>query len=386
MNWTEAFYTLPLENFDERHGRHLPFWKDWVQHPAYDDYWAAVDISHKWSEITAPAFYIGGWYDLWAIDIFENFVNHSAKGGTETARQCKLIVGPWTHAISQSPKVGDIDFGVQSVLDIGTEELKWLDYWLRDVDNGLIDEAPIRLFIMGINQWRNEYEWPLARTAWQKWYLHSKGNANTLRGDGTLSPIASADEPVDQFIYDPDHPVQTVGGNNCCAPNIVPWGPYDQRSVEMRSDVLCFTSAPLAEDMEVTGPIKLVLYAATDGLDTDWTAKLSDVSPSGYAKNLCDGIIRGRFRASVCEEILLEPNQVYEYEIEVGVTGNVFRKGHRIRLDISSSNFPRFDRNLNTGNPLGQDAEIRVAQQTVHHSTTYPSHLVLPIIPKKEMR
>ena len=172
-----------------------------------------------------------------------------------------------------------------------------------------------------------------------------------------------------------------MGGNNCCSPHIVPWGPYDQRPVEMRADVLCYTSPPLEENLEVTGPIKVVLHAATDGPDTDWTAKLVDVSPAGYAKNLCDGIIRARFRESFTEPTLLEPGRVYEYEIDLAVTGNVFRAGHRVRVEVSSSNFPRFDRNLNTGKNLATDTEMRSARQQVEHSHDHPSHILLPVIP-----
>ena len=225
------------------------------------------------------------------------------------------------------------------------------------------------------------WEWPLSRTEWRTAYLDSGGGANTLRGDGRLAFAAPADEVADQFTYDPRYPVQTVGGNNCCSPEIVPWGPYDQRGVEMRHDVLCYTSEPLAEDLEMTGPIELLLYAATDGLDTDWTAKLVDVSPTGYARNLCDGIIRARYRQGMSGTALLEPGAVYEYRIEVGVTGNLFRAGHRIRLQVSSSNFPRFDRNPNTGNEFGIDQELRAARQTVYHGPRHPSHLRLPVIP-----
>jgi putative CocE/NonD family hydrolase len=204
-----------------------------------------------------------------------------------------------------------------------------------------------------------------------------------LLGGGFLSNEPPHYEAPDSFVYDPRYPVQTLGGNNCCSPHIVPWGPYDQRPVEMRRDVLCYTSDPLVMDMEVTGPIKMVLYATTDAPDTDWTAKLVDVSSTGYAMNLCDGIIRARYRESVAEPKLLRPNEVYEYEIDLGVTSNVFRKGHRIRLEVSSSNFPRFDRNPNTGHALGVDAEMKAARQVVHHSNDYPSHILLPLIPSR---
>jgi putative CocE/NonD family hydrolase len=234
---------------------------------------------------------------------------------------------------------------------------------------------------MGANEWREEHEWPLARTKWQKWYLHSNGAANGLLGDGRLSSNSVQNESVDTFTYNPEFPVQTVGGNNCCSPEVVPWGPYDQRGVEMRPDVLVYSSDPLEQDMTVIGPIKVVLHAATDGVDTDWTAKLVDVSPSGYAMNLCDGITRARYRESFQHPELLTADELYEYEINVGVTGNVFKAGHRVRLEISSSNFPRYDRNLNTGEDNGTSTETRSAQQTIYHSSARPSHVLLPVIP-----
>lgn len=380
-NWTEAFHTLPLIDMDKEGGRDLGFWKDWIEHPSYDDFWDEVNDEKRWGEISAPAFNMGGWYDLYAPQTFINFNGLRLNGRTPEARQSKLIVGPWPHALSMSTRTGDIDFGSHSLVDLDALEMKWFDYWLKGVDNGFVDEAPLRLFIMGVNEWRDEYEWPLARTEWQKWYLHSNGEANSLIGDGVLSPEVPGEEAPDHYVYDPHYPVQTLGGNTCCSPHIVPQGPFDQRPVEMRGDVLCYTSAPLEADVEVTGPIKVILFAATDVLDTDWTAKLVDVSPTGYAKNLCDGIIRARYHQSFSNPTLLEPQRIYEYEIEVGVTGNVFQKGHCIRVEISSSNFPRFDRNPNTGHDFGVDTELRQANQTVYHSAEYPSHILLPIIP-----
>lgn len=380
-NWTEAFRTLPLMDMDKAAGRDLGFWKDWIEHPSYDDYWDVMNGENHWADISVPALNMGGWYDLYAPQTFTNFNGLRLHGGTPEARQSKLIVGPWPHALSLSTRTGDIDFGTHSMVDLEAIEMRWFDHWLKGIDNGILDEPPLRLFIMGINEWRDEQEWPLARTDWQKWYLHSNGHANSLIGDGSLSTDLPAQESPDQYVYDPDNPVQTVGGNNCCSPDVVPWGPYDQRPVEMRGDVLCYTSAPMEADLEVTGPIKVVLYAATDVTDTDWTAKLVDVSPTGYAKNLCDGIIRARYRQSFSNPLLLEPNRIYEYEIEVGVTGNVFQKGHCIRLDISSSNFPRFDRNANTGQAFGTDVELCRANQMIHHARVYPSHILLPVIP-----
>ena len=381
VDWTEAYQTLPLIEKDEGIGRSLGFWKDWVRRSAYDDYWDQTNVEKRWAEIAAPALNMGGWYDLYAQHTFVNFNGLREHGGTPAARQSKLIVGPWPHALSGSSRTGDVDFGAASLVDLDGLEIRWFDHWLKGVENGIADEPPLRLFIMGANYWRDEHEWPLARTDWQKWYFHSDGSANSVRGDGVLSTDPPTEERADRFVYDPEFPVQTIGGATCCRADILPWGPYDQRSAEARGDVLCYTTPPLDADMETTGPIKVVLYASTDGSDTDWTAKLVDVSPTGYAMNLCDGIIRARYRESMTDPALIEPGRVYEYEIDVGVTGNVFRKGHRIRIDVSSSNFPRFDRNLNTGRDPGTDTDPRAALQTVHHSPRYLSHVVLPVIP-----
>jgi hypothetical protein len=380
-NWTEAFHTLPLAETAATAGDDVGFWRDWIEHCTDDEYWDAMNVERKFHEIAVPALEMGGWFDLYAAGSFDNWNGLRERGKTPEARLSRLIVGPWPHHLSLSRRTGDVDFGAQSMVDLEALELRWFDYWLKGIDTGIVDEPPLRLFIMGINEWRDEHEWPLARTDWQQWHLHSGGNANTAGGDGTLAPEAADEEPPDQFVYDPEYPVQTLGGNNCCSPDIVPWGPYDQRPVEMRGDVLCYTSEPLTADIEITGPIKVTLYAASDAPDTDWTAKLVDVSETGYAMNLCDGILRARYRESLSDPTLIEPGTVYEYTIEVGVTANVFRQGHRIRLEISSSNFPRFDRNLNTGHAFGVDADMRAARQTVYHSPEYPSRILLPVIP-----
>ncbi|MEC8991457.1 MAG: CocE/NonD family hydrolase [Candidatus Latescibacterota bacterium] len=380
-NWTQAFRHLPIRDIDQSGGRDLPFWRDWIDHPSYDDYWSPMDDEQRWDQIKVPALNMGGWFDLYANQTFTNFNGLRLHGGSELARQSQLIIGPWPHALSMSTRTGDIDFGQQSLYDLEALELRWFDRWLRGIDNGIERESPLRLFIMGANRWQDEDEWPLARTDWQRWFLHSEGQANSVIGDGRLSLESPVAEAADQFVYDPDYPVQTLGGNNCCSPHVVPWGPHDQRPAEMRGDVLCYTSDPLAGDLQVIGPIEVVLFAATDGLDTDWTAKLVDVFPNGYAMNLCDGIVRARYRESCETPSLLEAGTIYEYRIEVGVTGNIFQVGHRLRLEISSSNFPRFDRNPNTGNTYGVDAQLRVAHQTVHHSADHPSHVRIPVIP-----
>ena len=383
-HWREVFRTLPLLEVDTAAGCDLPYVRDWLQHPTYDEYWSRINVQDRLGEVEVPSVHVGGWFDLFSASTFASFNALRQHGRTPAARQPKLIVGPWPHAISASTKTGDVDFGAASMLDLNVEGLRWLDYWLKGIDTGIAAQAPLRLFIMGLNAWRDEQKWPLARTDWQRWYFHSRGHANTLLGDGVLSPTAPAEELADSFVYHPLYPVPTTAGGTCCWPHVVPWGPYDQRDVEMRTDVLCYTSAPLEQDLEVTGPIKVVLYAASDCRDTDWTAKLIDVWPSGYAMSLCDGIQRASYRESLSEPSPIQPGEVYRYEIDLAVTGNVFLKGHQIRVEISSSNFPHYARNLNTGEPVATGREIRVAHQTVLHTRAYPSHIVLPVIPASE--
>jgi putative CocE/NonD family hydrolase len=381
-NWQELFCTLPLYSADEATGQTLPYWRDWVRHPRYDAYWEQVNIEEHYARIRTPALIVGGWYDLYAKQTLTNFRGMREQGGTGVARRnTRAVIGPWGHAINVYTKTGDVDFGPDSLVDLEGMEAAFLDRWLCDARGVSAEDTPLRLFIMGANVWRGENEWPLARTRWTKLFLHSDGSANTRSGDGTLSTAVPGGEPCDVFPYDPGDPVPTRGGNTCCSPDIVPYGPFDQGDVEDRRDVLVFTSAPLTENLEVTGPIRVVLYASSSARDTDFTAKLVDVFPDGYAMNLCDGIIRGRYRRSFRRASFLKPGTVYEFNIDCWVTANVFLRGHRIRLDISSSNFPRFDRNPNTGHTFGVDAELRTARQRVFHTNQYPSHIVLPVIP-----
>jgi putative CocE/NonD family hydrolase len=382
-NWPNLFTHLPLKDVDRLIGGEDTFYRDWIEHPSYDDYWKAFAIKEQCQNIKVPVFQISGWYDIFVGGTVENYVSMKERGGSPEARQYqKMLIGPWIHLVSESTQVGDVDFGADSQLDLRYIELRWFDYWLKGIDNGVVEEPPIKIFIMGTNVWREEQEWPLARTEFTPYYFHSQGSGNTFLGDGVLSPELPADEPEDRFTYDPDMPVPSQGGATCCWPDFVPWGPYCQLGVEQRDDVLCYTSDVLQGDLEVTGPVKVKLYASSDALDTDFTAKLVDVHPSGEAINLCDGIIRGRYRETLEVPVLMEPGEIYEFNIDLWATSNVFSRGHRVRVEISSSNFPRFDRNPNTGHDFGVDAEVQVAHQKVYHSSVYPSHIVLPVIPR----
>ena len=379
---------LPLITTDEAAGRTIDFWRDWINHPSYDDYWRSLSpVEEHYPKIHMASFSMGGWYDSFLQGSLRNFMGMTREGKTEEVRRSqKLIVGPWIHGLGSGGTertTGDIDFGPNVLVNLKAEETRWFDYWLKGIDNGILNEPRVKLFVMGANRWREADEWPLPETVYTPYYLHSGGKANSLFGDGSLSRTPPEGETPDEYLYDPAHPVKTIGGNTCCAESIyaVSMGPRDQRPNEYRPDVLVYTTPPLDRDIEVTGPVKAVVYAASGARDTDFTAKLVDVFPNGYAMNVAQGIIRARYRDSWEEPTLLEPGKVYEYTIDLWATSNCFQKGHRMRLEITSSNFPQTDRNPNTGNAFGQDAELQTAQQTVYHDRERPSHVLLPIIP-----
>jgi putative CocE/NonD family hydrolase len=266
-------------------------------------------------------------------------------------------------------------------MDIQGGMLRFFDRWLKGEDRELADDGPVRIFVMGKNVWRTEDEWPLSRARHLPYYLHSGGRANTLDGDGWLSPETPSNEAADVYLYNPIDPVPTRGGAVIGDPGLAFPGAYDQTRIEQRQDVLVYTTPPLEQDTEVTGPVVVTLFASSSAQDTDFTAKLVDVSPSGYAMNLTDGIIRARHREPRQPASLIEPNDIYEYNIDLWATSNVFKQGHRIRVEVSSSNFPRFDRNTNTGEAIGSDTRFVSALQTVYHTSDYPSHISLPIVP-----
>lgn len=387
FDWLAVLRTLPLRDMDKVSGKKHPAFSTWLDNHDYSEYWRTTAVDEHFAQYTTPILQICGWYDPYAGGMMANFVGLREHAGSELARENQqIIMGPWTH-VQAGPtppgdtNAGDRDFGAQSLLNTRAIELAWFDHWLKGIDNGAEKQAPVKLFVMGSNVWRDEQKWPLARTLWTPYYLRSSGNANTLHGDGWLSTAPAEDEPADTYAYDPENPVPSNGGCNCCNPEIVPWGVYDQRSIEMRNDVLVYTTPPLEHDTEVTGPVLVTLFASTDGTDTDFTAKLIDVFPDGKAWNLCDGIIRARYRGGRAPAELLTPGEIYELTIDLWVTSNVFRQGHAIRVEISSSNFPRFDRNLNTGNPIADDASPRIANQRIYHDAEHPSHVLLPVIP-----
>ncbi len=334
---------------------------------------ASVTIQGKHDQVQLPTLNVGGWYDIFLGDTIATFQRMNANG-----QPAKLLIGPWSHARQENP-VGERNFGfaaqaglINLQMDLGSVQVRWFDHWLKGIDTGMLAEPPIKLFVMGANIWRDEQEWPLARAVTTRMYLH---------GDGELSGEPPGAEAPDRYAYDPADPVPTRGGATLMTPEY-PAGPFDQRVVEARPDVLVYVTALLERDIEVTGPITVQLWAASSAPDTDFVARLTDIFPDGQVINLTDGIVRARYRhfAQGDDPSLIQPGKAYAYEIDLWATSNVFKMGHRIGLQITSSNFPRWDRNPNTGHPFGADAEVQVAHQEILHDADHPSHLVLPII------
>lgn len=369
---------VPLKTFGALDlKRFAPGYFDLLAHPSNDDYWKPFDIEARYERFQVPAFHLTGWYDTLLNGTLRNYAGLRARAGTDTARRHqRLLVGPWTHARPSlaSTKIGDVDFGRDAGFDSQDLMARWFDHWMKGGDAAVVQGAPVRIFVMGENRWRDEQEWPLARAKPTEYYLHSKGSSNTLSGDGRLTTTSPKDERTDTYVYDPWDPVPTgaLGGYSRI--------PSDQRPVEQRRDVLVYTSEALAADLEVTGPVELKLWIASSARDTDFTGKLVDVFPDGAARALNDGILRARYRNGKTTPALLTPNQPVEVTVDLGATSNLFREGHRIRLDVTSSNFPRFDRNPNTGGVFGEDAELRRADQRVYHDAAHRSRLILPVV------
>lgn len=367
--WFLPFDDLPAN--DLFHGLAEQF-RHYLRHQNVE-YWR-FPAAH--SQVNVPAMSITGWYDR-LIGAIDHFVGMRQNGMTEHARSNqKLIIGPWGHTTDLTRQVGDLDFGPDAALNYYDLLAHWYDYWLKGINTGVMDEPPIRRFVMGQNVWRTGHEWPLPNTVPTDYYFHSGGSANTPQGDGRLSPTPPGDEPADSYVYDPKDPVMSV-----CTVDVQD-GPYDQRPLDRRRDVLVFATEPLAEEIEVTGEVVVKLFAASTAPDTDFTAKLVDVHPDGFAANVCHGIVRAQYRESYQNPSLITPGQIYEYTILLRATGNLFQKGHQIRVDISSSNFPFFDRNHNTGRPFYEDAELVPATQTIYHSAQHPSRVILPVVPR----
>ncbi len=374
--------SMPLADHPLIH-EFAPFYRDWLAHTTPDAYWRPGSPDIGYAQITAPALNISGWYDIFLWSTFQNYLGMKQHGGEPARRHQRVIIGPWTHG-DFSGSFPEREFGMHAssdAIDLPGIQLRWFDRWLKDAEHGTDQEKPVKIFVMGLDQWRDEDDWPLPDTQYRPYYLHSRGSANTLQGDGTLSTELPHDEPPDVYLYNPLRPVPTVGGQ-VILPGANSIGPRDQHAVEERDDVLVYSTPVLTQSIEVTGPIELRLFVASSAPDTDFTGKLVDVFPDGRAIILTEGILRARYRSSMIQPELLEPNAIFELYLNLWATANMFLPGHRIRLEVSSSNFPRFNRNSNTGGPIAQETadQYQPAINRIFHMATHPSHLILPII------
>lgn len=389
-----------------------PEYEDWLiqamRHGKDDSFWKQNNIladPPRYKDM--PVYLVGGWYDSWAGNTSANFTTLSKTLKSDVY----LIMGPWIHGAQTKSSHGQVDFGAEAAI---ADELawrkEWFDHWIKGIDNSVGKAAPfatkVRIFVMGTGdgsktkdgllmhggQWRDEKEWPLARAKRTPFYLHPDGRLSDQK--------PKVENASTSYDFDPRNPVPTLGGNISSGDGIMQQGAWDQRGSDKfwnwtkpiplaaRNDVVVFQTEPLAEDIEVTGEIEVKLWAASSAVDTDFTAKLIDAQPPGadwphgFDLNLEDGIVRARFRDSLQEEKLMEPGKVYPFTLKLYPTSNVFKKGHRIRVDISSSNFPRFDVNPNTGEPLQQHRRMVIATNTILHDREHPSHIVLPLVPR----
>ncbi len=336
-----------------------------------------------YEKVQVPCFHVSGWYDFYPSGTLSHFLNMREKGGSKLARQNQhVLMGPWVHlGPNQGGDTGALGFGLSASKigsQLGEYNMAFFNKYLRGMK---VDLPAVRYFVMGRNVWRTADDWPPPQMKWQRYFLHSQGHANSAGGDGLLSRDEPGPELPDIYIYNPHFPVPTTGCRGHQQLLMFAPSPQEQSLVERRDDVLCYTTPELKEDLEVTGPLKLHLCAATSARDTDFTAKLVDVYPDGRAYNVvCDGITRARYRKSLFAPELVTPGEVNEYVINLEAVSQLFRKGHRIRIDVASSSFPEYDRNMNTGNAVGEDARGIPAMQSIYHQAGYVSYIDLPVI------
>lgn len=374
---------LPIS--DQLLTKHSPSWLELLRHPSRDQFWRDLSMIGRTGQVAAPALNVGGWFDPLVLSNTSTSTRMRAEAGSTEAREGqRLIVGPWDH-LHQDGIYHDRQFAPSAgavAADLTGEHVRFFDRWLRGRADALAGAAPVRIFVMGIDQWRDEQDWPLPDTRYTDYYLSSSGHAGTRGDDGVLATEPAAADASDSYDYDPARPVPTLGGRILLSAAVNGAGPVDQRPVEDRDDVLCYTTPPLTEPVEVTGHVALVLDVTSSARDTDFTGKLVDVFPDGRALYLTDGILRARYRDSLTDPELLEPGRGYEIRLDLSVTSNVFLPGHRIRLEVSSRNFPRYDRNTNTGGVIAEDTagQVVVARNSVQHGPGHPSRLILPVI------
>ena len=401
--------TTPLNALMEEFREFIPYYFDWVMHDTYDDYWRAISIKEKYDDIFIPALHVGGWYDIFLSGTIQNFMELESRRKADPSRgRQKLVVGPWHH-VPWQPKVGCVNFGADAENIVDLIQLRWLDQQMRGVNqqdldpestvdspasgpgsvgfqpayspdtDDPLDDPNVSVFVLGANKWQHFETWPPEQAKELKLYLHSNGRANATAGDGQLSSIKPSKEPWDSFIYDPTAAVPSAGGHSCCFEDVLPMGACDQSANQGRNDILIYSTDPLADDVTIAGAVSVELFASSSVCDTDFTAILTDVDPAGKAINICNGIIRtGRITKNQFAPLI--PGQIYSFTITLGWTAACFKRGHRMRIEISSSNFPHYDRNPNTGNRFSDLPDWKPARQIIYHDDEHPSALLVQSI------
>ena len=390
LDFQAAWRTLPYIDMLRAAGAPPTDFEDFISHEPGDPWWDHIGYVTPEDRFDVPSLHVNSWYDLGVSETLKLFNLLSDNAESDRARDNQFaIISPTDHCTSEIATsrtvVGERDLG-DARLDYWNIYLRWFNHWLRDGGEGDFDMPHLQYYLMGANEWRSADTWPVEGTEFRPMYLHSGGSANTRDGAGRLSWDApTADQPPDVFTYDPDDPVPTIGGPVCCTGTAdAPAGGFDQSAVEDRDDVLVYTSEPLTEGLEVTGPIELVLYVSSDARDTDFVAKLVDVQPDGTPINVQEGIQRARYREGYGHKVWMEKDEVYEVRMDLQATANHFLPGHRIRLEVTSSSFPRWDRNLNTGGNNFDETDWVVARNAVHHAPGQESHVVLPVVAREE--
>jgi len=374
------YWHLPLISMDEDAGIRCDYYKDWIRHPLRDAYWESVNICQKHNQVKIPVYHWGGWYDIYISGTINDWRGVKESSDSVEARKNQwLLIAPTDHELTpvETHRIGKIDIGKEAWTYDRLQ--RFFDYWLKGIDNGFGKTPRVEIFTIGDNKWRYEDEWPPARVQYTNYYFHSGGGANTHQGDGLLDTQSPGDEASDSYVYDPNNPVTASLEMQVLS---LAQTLNNRSSVEQRPDVLVYTLSKLDKELEITGPINVTLFAASSARDTDFTATLVDVFPDGYVHMIQEGIVRAMYRNSYSEVSLIEPGEIYEYTIDLWATSYVVKQGHRIRVEISSSNFNRWDRNLNTGNEFGMDDKVVKAKQTIYHDKKHPSHITLPIIPR----
>jgi putative CocE/NonD family hydrolase len=385
---------LPVIELDKKVlGKENSYWRKWIAHPVNDEYWERANFLDRLKDVQIPVFHQSGWFDG---DGIGTKLNYLAMASHHHPHQ-KLVLGPWGHSDESSRRLGDRDFGAEAIVDMQRAYLRWFDFWLKGVDNGVAKEPLVNVFVMGSNRWLRGDTYPLPETRFEKWYLASDGKANTSKGDGRLSPQepGTASTP-DHYTYDPGEPTPSPDdyeepeetGDKTKKPSSSEAKKeaaeaYHAQITDARHDILVYTTEPMKEPLSFVGPLSAVLYASTTARDTDWFVRLSEVDEKGKIFQLAEGKVRARYRTTTKQAELLEPGKVYEYKIDLWHTGITIAKGKRLRVEVASASFPLFSRNLNTGEHNETETWFVKAEQTIYHSKQYPSHILLPVVELK---